>query len=158
MAYVTREEIEDAVQGARRLDEILEGRSDPDAYLAGKITEAEQYANKKLARGGYDSPLDEPVTDQTFKSAVIGLVIGFATIGSSNREPFEERMYEIAVAYFDDVANGKMSIEGGARAESPSYASLLVSDPEPAAFDYADPDAEATRVFGTLAPPIRRMW
>jgi hypothetical protein len=163
MAYVDWDDVADAVGGESRLKKnVLSGKvetSEAHPFLATQITRATQYANSKMGKAGLETPLVEPLTDEVLKASIIGLVVGFATEGLSNREPWMEKMFTAAVEYFDELLAGDAEVIGAEESDaSDTWSQIIGNTPDDPVFDTSNPYSEVNRVFTNFGPPPRRRW
>jgi hypothetical protein len=161
--YVTAAEISTAIQGDNRLygpEGILAGRADNASvhpFLDSQIVLSMQEANIELRRGGWSTPLSEPLSDEVLKSAIIGLTVGNATRSSSSREPWIDAMELAARAYLKMVGDGDAAIIGGELEDDGTDLALSAGafdDPRP--FAYEDPLAGVNSVFPDIGNGPRR--
>lgn len=160
MAYVTWAEVANAVEGEKRLiNVVLAGRGDTAGahpYFDSLVVTATQMVNAALDRGGYQYPLDEPLQDAILRNTIIGLIVGEATRSSSARESWMEKMEDAAKKHLEQIEGGLTVLgavpKDGTQVEAQIIASLRLDEP---VFDVDDPDARMHDVFSDLGPGPR---
>jgi hypothetical protein len=154
MAYLTWDEVAEAVQGEERLQSMLLPRietEDDHPFFDQQLAVAQRRADVELEQAGYEVPLDS-VTDPLLKNAIIGLLVGLLTEASSGREPFMDALYKAALEYFKRLGKGTITVLGAEVDDTPETESLMLgTTPDRPVFDYSGgADAEILHVLAPL--------
>lgn len=163
--YVTWLDVANEIGGVAKLKEILIGHAEdrsadddePHPFFEQQVRRAEQYANKRLEKGGYTIPLALPITDELLRRAIIFTVIAFISDVSTQPDAGMQDLGKWGRDYLDNIGEGEESIDGEGTTSAAERA-VFANAHDVALFDYTDINSPVADVFASIGPyPFRRL-
>lgn len=162
MAYQTFAEVANAVGGEKRLlNDVYVGHADETAeshpYFDMHAATADRDVDIALDAGGYEYPLPS-LTDPKLRNAWLGIVIGYLSQASSDREQWMKDLEAAGRADLAAIASGQLKVLGATEADDTEEADLAIMGQLPINSPFAldDPWSDVNRVYGSLGPSPRR--
>jgi hypothetical protein len=162
VAYLTFDEVAEAVGGARRLlTAVMVGSHGDTAeshpFFDRQLAVAAREVDVELARGGYAVPLDA-LTDPKVKNAALGILIGLLSETSSAREQWMIDLEAAGIAYLKRIGDRDgVTVLGATEDAAEERGEIFGSDPPTPLFALGDPYSGVNEVYGSLGPS-RRRW
>lgn len=154
--------VADAVGGDKRLvQSVYVGHQDETAdnhpYFDDMAAIADRDVNLALESGGYEYPLVS-LTDVKLRNAWLGIVIGYLSQASSDREQWMKDLEAAGRADLAAIASRELKILGAIEADESEDASMSIfgQQDETRLFAVGDPFSSVNSVFSNLGPGPRR--
>jgi hypothetical protein len=168
MPYVTWSEAEEYALGPTRFrDEVMAGHVDTaqsHPFFDRQLRAVEIEVDQALDAGGYDHPLDTPITDEALRNAILGLLIGKLTATNSSKQQWMRDVETAGKALLSQIRAGEWAVVGAVEDDAASEESTgigmidsMYGDDAPQ-FDIGNPYATTHDVFRPLAAPRYRRF
>jgi hypothetical protein len=163
---MTFAEVADAVGGVKRLvHDVYVGHEDEtvDAhpYFDMHAATADRDVDIALNAGGYETPLSS-MTDPKLRNAWLGIVIGYLSQASSDREEWMKALEAAGIAFLARIANREdgITVIGAIEADETVDASGAIFGQQDGSrlFALDDPWSSVNTVYENLGPGPRKRW
>lgn len=155
--------VADEVGGVKRLvNDVYVGHADETAdahpYFDTQAAAADRDVDIALTSGGYETPLAS-LTDPKLRTAWLGLVIGYLSKFSSDREQWMKDAEKSGRADLAAIASRELRVLGAIEADETDDAAGAIFGQYDGnrLFDIGDPYSDMNSVFKTLGPGPRRV-
>jgi hypothetical protein len=159
---MTFAEVADEVGGVKRLvNDVYVAHADETAenhpYFDLQAAAADRDVDIALTSGGYETPLAS-LTDPKLRTAWLGLVIGYLSKFSSDRQQWMKDAEESGRADLAAVASRQLKVLGAIEADESDDASgaIFGQFEDNRLFSVGDPYSDMNSVYGSLGPGPRR--